>query len=63
MSDDLGDLNLPDIMGDFEELVFKNVDIEADELSLLIPEEGDAGGAMGKVVASRVLQAIAPFLR
>lgn len=59
MSDEL---NLPDIMGDFEELIFKNVDIEADELSLLIPEEGGGGGA-GKAVAARVLQAIAPFLR
>lgn len=63
MSNELGDLNLPDILGDFEEIVFKNVDIEADEISLLIPEEGSSGGAMGKAVASRVLQAIAPFLR
>ena len=62
MSDDLGDLSLPDILGDFEELIFKNVDIEADEFSILIPEEGGGGGG-GKAVAARVLQAIAPFLR
>jgi len=60
MSDEIKDLNLPDLMGDFEELIFKNVDIEADELSLLIPEEGGGGG---KAVAARVLGAIAPFLR
>ena len=60
MSDEI---NLPEILGDFEELVFKNVDIEADELSLLIPEEGMGGDAIKKVIASRVLQAIAPFLQ
>ena len=61
MSDEI---DLPEILGDFEELVFKNVDIEADEFTLLIPEEGMGGGdAIKKAIAARVLQAIAPFLQ
>ena len=63
MSDDITELDLPEILGDFEEIVLKNVDIEADELSLLIPEEGMGGDAVKKAIAARVFQAIAPFLQ
>ncbi|MHA1785148.1 MAG: hypothetical protein ACTSVY_12430 [Candidatus Helarchaeota archaeon] len=63
MSDDTGDLNFPDILGDFEEIVLKNVDIEADDLTLEIPEEGASGEVIKKIIAQRVLQAISPFLQ
>lgn len=56
---DIGDLlNLEEI----DEVILKDVDILANDISFLIPEEG-GGGVPAKMLAARILQAISPFLQ